>query len=243
MWPTGLPDAVLVGERFSFNCVADLRSPTWGAWRLTFRVRLIEQELFIADLAIDPVAGTGTWPADKVTRTLLGAIPVDGLLEVVQLWMTTDGRPRSRDEAQGAAMEGSLAWAAWEVERSSFIAQLLTSRTGSRGRPLSRSDNELRAIAEDAVEIGRVRNRGWLQELARRRGELGNDGITVSQPLRNAIKACRERAQYLAPTTQGSQKPPIPGAALMAIWARSNDKRYREWTERLLTMDEKGAAK
>jgi hypothetical protein len=232
-----LPEGPTLGDQYSFDCTAKLNSPTWGSWNLTYRVRVVERELFIADLRIEPVGGEGNWPRDKITRVLLRALPVDGLLNEVRVWMSTNGKPFTSDPGLNKELADTPAWAQWKAARTEFVRQLDHVRSGTKGRPYGRTDAELREVAEAAAAIGQQQPRGWLQELARQRGELAADGITVGQPLKDAIRDCRQRVRYLATTTRGSQAPPTPGVALLALWKSERDNRYEEWSQRLLTMN------
>lgn len=237
--PVFRPNEPTIDRQFSFHCGANLDSTTWGAWRLTYWVRFIDQELFIASLEVNP-GTTGSWPRDKVTRAMLAAIPIDGLLSEVKVWLLTNGAPFEQTQEATNAMADGASWLEWRVRRPDFIAKLPSARSNSRGRKYSRDDADLRRIAEESIGLGQQINRGWLQALARREGELADDGITVKQPLKDKIRDCRTRVGYLAPTTRGSQRPPLPGPALMALWKAERDVRYHEWSRRLLTMNTKG---
>lgn len=238
VWPGFTADRSTLGERFLFDCKAELKSATWGAWHLAFNVRLVDRVLFVADLAVKHT-DEGTWPRDRVTSGLLRSLPLDGLLSAVRVWIATSGEPFGTDKSQTEMMGDTPDRRAWAEQRDQFAAELKYTKTAGPGRPHSRTDAELREVAEQAIAIGQQRRRGWLQELARQRRELDRDGITVRQPLKDAIKDCRNRLQYLAPARgQGAQDPPTPGVALLASWKREGDVRYRQWIDQMLTMKE-----
>lgn len=237
IWPTFLGDQPAPTERFSFLCEARVCTTGLGTWLVRFRVRVVDRQLFISEFQLDPDPTVGTWPSDRVSHRLLSAIPLDALLMDVRVWMETDGRPMG-DAAQTEALAQSVHFLEWQSSRPHFVTALQTVRAQGRGRPRLRTDEELREVAEAAVALGQELGRGWQQELARRRGELHEDGITVRQPLKDAIRMCRTEVEYLAPTTRGSQTPPQPGHRLLALWKRERDPRYAEWMTRLHTIDE-----
>lgn len=236
--PGFYPERPTLGERFSFLCEAEVLSLRRGAWKLKFTVRVVDRVIFMADLKISPTS-EGTWPKDRLTPDLLRSLPLDGLITAVRVWIATDGKPFGTDKAQAQMMRDTPEWLAWAEQRDQFAAELKEAKTAGRGRPRSRSDTELRSVAEDAISVAEQVGRGWLQELGRRRGELDPDGITVRQPLKDAIRDCRLRLEYLAPSPgRGSQAPPAPGVALLALWKNERDPRYSRWSQQLLTIEE-----
>lgn len=166
-----------------------------------------------------------------VTTPSLRSVTADGLIQLAKGWIVDDGKPNGPINATWVSRgEVNPVWEPWENNRARFITHLKPARKGTGGgRPITRDDEYLRQLAEDALRAHEREPGAYLDELWKMRRD-GPDAKS-KEGFRSDMTILRAEG-WIEPTSRGSRAGPRPGPRLLEVRERerASQKRRRRTT-------------